>query len=214
MKERRAAWCIMMSDDRFAFFLFYVSCRGTAFLFITTLRFTMVLLHRTAATLSAAIPQLPTRSAVLSWYRKCIKAAFTVPWATNDDALYVLEESRRLFNQNRLLVDPERIQRKLREVEMRYELALHYRIPYPRPYHKTQGTSNESATTYAVYMDSSFDTSPSPYTASYLEGNGYGGINGGTESSSYFFEDVSGTAAIEGRLHPTDTAVEPVSPLR
>lgn len=157
---------------------------------------------------------LPTRSLALSWYRKCVKAAFTAPWETDEGALYVLEEARRLFHQNRSLTDPERIQRKLREVEMRYELALHYGIPYPRPYHKTQGTSNESGVAYSAYMDSAFDHPKSPYTAAYEEGNGYGGILGGAGSANHYFEDVVGTADVEGRLQPTDTVAEPSSPLR
>lgn len=156
---------------------------------------------------------LPTRSIVLSWYRKCIKAAFREPWESDESALYVLEETRRLFYQNRFLVDSERIQRKIREVEMRYALALHYGIPYPRPYHKTQGTSNESAVTYAAYMDSAFDIGGSPYTASYKEGNGYGGISGGPGDRQSFFDDVVGTAVVEGREHPNDTAVQPSSTL-
>lgn len=154
---------------------------------------------------------LPTRSIVLSWYRKCIKAAFLVPWESDESALYVIEETRRLFYQNISLMDPERIQRKIREVELRYELAIHYGIPYPRPYHKTQGTSNESAVTYAAYMDSAFDVGGSPYTAAYEEGNGYGGISGGSGDRQHFFEDVSGTAVLEGREHPNDTAMEPLS---
>lgn len=166
------------------------------------------------AVVSSSISALPTRSAALSWYRKCIKAAFLFPWVSDDSALYVLEETRRLYYQNRFLTDPDRIKRKLREVEMRYELALHYGIPYPRPYHKTQGTSNESGVTYSAYMDSAFDAPSSPYTASYSEGNGYGGINGGSESPHYYFEDVVGTADVEGRQHPIETAVEPSSTLR
>lgn len=155
-----------------------------------------------------------TRSRALSWYRKCLKAAFTVPWENDESALYVLEETRRLFYQNRFLTDPDKIERKLREVELRYELALHYRVPYPRPYHKTQGTSNESAVTYAAYMDSGFDTPLSPYTAAYSEGNGYGAISGGSGSSLHYFEDAVGIADVEGRHCPMDTAVEPCSPLR
>lgn len=156
---------------------------------------------------------LPTRSIVLSWYRKCIKAAFREPWESDESAIYVLGETRRLFYQNRYLADSERIQRKIREVEMRYELALHYGIPYPRPYHKTQGTSNESAVAYAAYMDSGFDVGGSPYTASYMEGNGYGGINGGSGDRQCYFEDVTGTDVVEGREHPNDTVVHPFSTL-
>ena len=99
----------------------------------------------------------PFRSEVLSWYRKCIKSAFEVNWETTDDALYVLQETRRLFRQNERLREVEVIEKKVREVEMRYELAVHYRIPYPRPYNKAHGSIGSSGVEYIPYMDSSFD---------------------------------------------------------
>lgn len=99
----------------------------------------------------------PLRSEVLKWYRKCMKSAFEIDWSTTHDALYVLKETRKLFRQNEHLREVADIQRKLREVEMRYELAVHYKIPYPRPYYKAHGGIPNSPTEYIPYMDTSFD---------------------------------------------------------
>ncbi len=99
----------------------------------------------------------PFRSEVLHWYRKCLKAAFDVEWKSDGDALYVLEETRKLFRQNENILDPARIRRKLEEVEMRYGLAVHYKIPYPRMFHKTSGNTPDSLGAYAAYLDSHYD---------------------------------------------------------
>ena len=99
----------------------------------------------------------PYRSQVLSWYRKCLKAAFEIEWTSDGDALYVLEETRKLFRQNENILDHDRIARKLEEVEQRYGLAIHYKIPYPRMFHKTAGTVPNSLGAYASYLDSHYD---------------------------------------------------------
>lgn len=99
----------------------------------------------------------PHRRDVLSWYRKILKAAFEVPWKTDTDAVYVLEEARKLFRANKDLCDEERIRTKIEEAEMRYSLALHYKIPYPRMYHKTQGNQPDSLGAYSTYLDSHYD---------------------------------------------------------
>lgn len=99
----------------------------------------------------------PRRTQVLSWYRKMLKAAFEVPWKTDTDALYVLEETRKLFRINKDVADTARIDTKLQEAEFRYELAVHYKIPYPRMYHKTMGNQPDSLGAYSVYLDSHYD---------------------------------------------------------
>nr|CCC89989.1 conserved hypothetical protein [Trypanosoma congolense IL3000] len=135
----------------------------------------------------------PYRSQALSWYRKFLRAAFTVPWESDEDALYVMEESRRLFRQNAHLVDVSVIERKLREAEMRYELALHYRIPYPRPVHKVQGALQESGVAYAADLDSMYDHPVSPLTGRIWEGSTNYGVMGGVNNSSELLDgDLGG----------------------
>ncbi|AAZ10704.1 Complex 1 protein (LYR family), putative [Trypanosoma equiperdum] len=137
----------------------------------------------------------PYRSQALSWYRKFLKAAFTVPWETDDDALYVMEESRRLFRQNARLTDVEMIQRKLREAEMRYELGVHYRIPYPRPVHKMQGSLQESGVPYAADLDSMYDHPVNPRTGRISEGSANYGVMGGVDNSNELLEGEMGADA-------------------
>lgn len=156
----------------------------------------------------------PYRAEVLLWYRRCLRAAFTVPWASNQDALYVLDESRRLFHQNSNITDAAVIERKLREVEMRYGLAMHYKIPYPRLYHKVQGSTQESAICYSAYLDSSYDHLPSPHTGHIQQGSTNCGMVGSTDSPLSYYEDSLGIAEVEGRLHALDTVVEPASTLQ
>ena len=113
--------------------------------------------------------QNPYRSQVLSSYRKILNSAFTVPWGTDDDAMYVISDCRRLFRQNENIVDVNEIARKVREAEMRYEIAVHYRIPYPRMFNKAQGSIQESGVSYSPYLDSLYD---SPYYSRPQEGGG------------------------------------------
>lgn len=160
------------------------------------------------------VSENPYRSQVLSWYRKCLRAAFVVPWDSDEDALYVLEETRRLFNQNRGIREVERIERKLREVEMRYEMALHYNIPYPRPFNKMQGSMQESGVPYAAYLDSSYDHMVNPYVGVIEEGSANLGVMGGLEKRQYYFEDNIGEADVAGRQTPLDTTPEPSSTIR
>ncbi|EPY27860.1 hypothetical protein STCU_00468 [Strigomonas culicis] len=159
-----------------------------------------------------SLSENPFRSDVLRWYRKCLRAAFSVPWETDGDALYVLEETRRLFNANRHISDVAAISRKVREVEMRYELALHYRIPYPRPVNKPSGAMPESASPYAAYLDSSYDHMVNPNTGVIDEGStNFGIMGGGVEDRSYYMEDIFGTSDVEGRVNQYDTEPAPTS---
>ncbi len=107
----------------------------------------------------------PYRKDVLKWYKKILKAAFQVNWTTDDDASYVIQEAQKLFRQNMFLFEESRIKRKLLEAEQRYDLAVHYRIPYPRMMNKTTGVAcngggYRSACAYASYLDSCYDGCP------------------------------------------------------
>ncbi|KPA82461.1 putative mitochondrial hypothetical protein [Leptomonas pyrrhocoris] len=161
-----------------------------------------------------SVAENPFRSQVLSWYRKCLRAAFAAPWDSDEDAIYVLEETRRLFHQNRDIRSVERIERKVREVEMRYEMALHYNIPYPRPFNKTQGSMPESGVPYAAYLDSSYDHLVNPNVGVIEEGSANLGVMGGLEKREYYFEDNTGEADVAGRQNPLDTTPEPPSTIR
>ncbi|KAG5494091.1 hypothetical protein JKF63_01925 [Porcisia hertigi] len=156
----------------------------------------------------------PYRAQVLSWYRRCLRAAFTAPWSSDEDALYVLEETRRLFHQNRGIRDAGRIERKLREVEMRYEMALHYNIPYPRPFNKMQGSMQESGVPYAAYLDSAYDHMVNPNIGVNAEGSANLGVMGGSDRAGYYFEDNTGEADVDGRADHYDTNAEPPSTVR
>lgn len=160
------------------------------------------------------VAENPYRAEIFSWYRKCLRAAFIVPWDSDDDALYVLEETRRLFRQNRGIRDVERIERKLREVEMRYEMALHYNIPYPRAFNKMQGSMPESGVPYAAYLDSSYDHMVNPNVGVIEEGSANLGVMGGLEKRDYYFEDTIGEADVAGRLNHLDTTPEAPAAVR
>jgi hypothetical protein len=123
------------------------------------------------STAAARVILNPRRNDVLSIYRKMLKAAFDVNWSTDDDAVYVLEETRRLFHRNAAITNSDIIDTKLREAEARYALAVHYRIPYPRPFYKATGSMNDSGVAYSVYLDSSYDQAPiNPHVGNITEG--------------------------------------------
>ncbi len=123
-------------------------------------------------------------------YHKIIRAAFSHNWKSDEDAMYVLCEARRLFRQNQFIQDPATIERKLREAEMRHGLAIHYSIPYPRAYHKIAGSNNlYTGAAYAPYMDSMYDTPYNPTLGATVEGSTNALIQG-ERSSELFPEDV------------------------
>ncbi|XP_054597300.2 LYR motif containing protein 1 [Nothobranchius furzeri] len=80
----------------------------------------------------------PTRSTVLSLYRRVFRIARTwqaqsgVQNDTEAERKYIVQEAHTLFRQNQQLKDEELIRRCLEECEARIEIGLHYRNPYPR----------------------------------------------------------------------------------
>ena len=133
----------------------------------------------------------------IGWYRKIIRAAFTVNWPKDEDAVYVLTEARRLFRLNRYLSHEDDVRRKLREAELRYELAIHYKIPYPRPYNKSQGASTISGVAYSPYLDSQYELAPvNPFIGHMSEDNSTGFLSVGHISNPggdlYAFEKKDG----------------------
>ena len=111
-----------------------------------------------------------TRSEILGLYRKILRHSQT--WEardsrkTQEEREYIREEAMTLFRRNRSIA-PEVVPHKLFEAETRMELALHYRIPYPRLPFVQKGVDFSSMTaTHAeefqrdhrpAYMHSYFD---------------------------------------------------------
>ncbi|CUG91314.1 NADH:ubiquinone reductase, putative [Bodo saltans] len=104
----------------------------------------------------------PLRGEVLSWYHTIVKSAFTVPWKSDEDAMYILSEARKLFRQNQFITDLDVIRRKIQEAEMRHTIAVHYLIPYPRPQHKGTGSMQTCGVVMRPDLDSLFDSNYNP----------------------------------------------------
>eukprot|EP01012_Entosiphon_sulcatum_P033633 TRINITY_DN4258_c0_g1_i1.p2 TRINITY_DN4258_c0_g1~~TRINITY_DN4258_c0_g1_i1.p2 ORF type:complete len:227 (+),score=43.57 TRINITY_DN4258_c0_g1_i1:607-1287(+) len=90
-------------------------------------------------------------SEVLSWYRKLLRLALSWKQRQFDRAevteermvherKYIKWEAARLFKRNKNVIDEATIAAKLQESEWRYELAVHYQIPYPREFMPIKGT--------------------------------------------------------------------------
>jgi hypothetical protein len=73
------------------------------------------------------------RYRVLCIYRKIHKAGIT--WNNKEDRDYIINEARQLFRDNQQIEDPDTIEKKIEEAQARYDLAIHYKIPYPRACH-------------------------------------------------------------------------------
>ncbi|XP_032836402.1 LYR motif-containing protein 1 [Petromyzon marinus] len=80
-----------------------------------------------------------SRVEVLGLYRRVFRLARgwrlqgAEPSESLAEAEYIRAEARALFRKNKDLVEPEKIKFCIEECETRIELALHYKIPYPRP---------------------------------------------------------------------------------
>jgi len=79
-----------------------------------------------------------TRTQAMYWFRKILREAKT--WPKPEEAQYMRDEAKRLYRKNKNVSDKEELEAKLFEVEARYELAVHYKIPYPRLYYLQKGS--------------------------------------------------------------------------
>jgi len=61
-----------------------------------------------------------------------------------EEAQYIREEAYRLFHENKHITSQEEIEEKLFEGRTRLELGIHYKIPYPRPYHVVPGATGKT----------------------------------------------------------------------
>ena len=115
--------------------------------------------------------KMQCRNDVLRLYKRILRSAFDVAWLGGiEDAVYAVDEARRLFRQNKNLSIREEIERKIREGEVRHDLAVHYRIPRPRMFHKSQGGDNRGSPAYALYLDSYYDNPNAPHAANRVTG--------------------------------------------
>jgi len=79
------------------------------------------------------------RQQVLNLYKRILGVAKNWqsksgdPNTTAKERNYITDEAKTLFRKNKQITDPKAINDKVREAEARVEIALHYRIPYPRP---------------------------------------------------------------------------------
>ena len=89
---------------------------------------------------------LATKPKVLSLYKRILRTGKN--WeeigGNPEDSQFILTEARDLFHKNKDIQDNEKIETKIFEGESRLELALHYKIPYPRLFNIAHGTNVES----------------------------------------------------------------------
>jgi hypothetical protein len=83
------------------------------------------------------------RMRALSLYRALMRSVRTWPGPPNEKQ-YIYEESCTHFRRNQHLTDPADISKKLVEGETRYQIAWHYKIPYPRLHNLPTGTITDS----------------------------------------------------------------------
>lgn len=112
-----------------------------------------------------------SRSRALALYRKLLRSSRIWPGPASEKK-YILEETRTLFRLNQHLTDSTQINGKIFEGESRYDIAWHYKIPYPRLHNFPTGTVTEKPSrvtgpSYKVPSDemgSLDDTKPSAYS--------------------------------------------------
>ncbi|EEY55653.1 uncharacterized protein PITG_09605 [Phytophthora infestans T30-4] len=75
----------------------------------------------------------------LSLYRRILRVART--WEGGfEEQIWIREEARRRFEENRTLKDPVAIEDAVRQGHNQVDVALHYKICYPRPEYVDPGT--------------------------------------------------------------------------
>ncbi|CAH0481563.1 unnamed protein product [Peronospora belbahrii] len=78
----------------------------------------------------------------LSLYRRILRVART--WKGGSDGSkeqkWIRSEARRRFEENRTLVDPFAIEEAIEQGHNQVDVALHYKICYPRPHYVDPGT--------------------------------------------------------------------------
>jgi len=98
---------------------------------------------------------MASRGKVLDLYRRIFQTARS--WPKADEAAYIRSEARTLFNKNKHISDPELVEKKLFEGESRLQMAIHYKIPYPRMSYAPPNTREGQLASKRIkqaYMDS------------------------------------------------------------
>uniref|UniRef100_T1JBK8 Complex 1 LYR protein domain-containing protein n=1 Tax=Strigamia maritima TaxID=126957 RepID=T1JBK8_STRMM len=84
------------------------------------------------------------RRNVLSTYKKILRVSRT--WIakneqdTEKERQYIINEVKTQFRRNKNLTDKNEIEKGLLEANARYTIAIHYKIPYPRPVNLPKGS--------------------------------------------------------------------------
>lgn len=86
------------------------------------------------------------RMRALSLYRSLMRSCRTWPGPPKEKQ-YIYEEASVLFRKDQHLTDYEEIAKKVDEGEKRYQIAWHYKIPYPRVHNFPLGTFAEKPET-------------------------------------------------------------------
>jgi hypothetical protein len=94
-------------------------------------------LIRAGSLYAYGINSMSHKNQVLQLYRKIFRLARVwealEPSQTISERSYIKEEARKLFRRNQNISDPGEIKTCIEEAKSRIELAVHYKIPYPRP---------------------------------------------------------------------------------
>ncbi|XP_076365988.1 LYR motif-containing protein 1-like [Tachypleus tridentatus] len=79
------------------------------------------------------------RREVLSLYKRILRTGKNWEAVSGNsqhpelEGKYIINETKELFHKNKNLKNEEEIKSRLMEADSRLQMALHYRIPYPRP---------------------------------------------------------------------------------
>jgi len=82
----------------------------------------------------SAAPSSVQRAKVLQLYKRCMVIGTREWQGPAKEKKYIVAEAKRLFRMNQDLETAEEVDLRINEAEARIELALHYKIPYPRAY--------------------------------------------------------------------------------
>eukprot|EP00698_Gefionella_okellyi_P007629 TRINITY_DN1864_c0_g1_i3.p1 TRINITY_DN1864_c0_g1~~TRINITY_DN1864_c0_g1_i3.p1 ORF type:complete len:110 (+),score=14.95 TRINITY_DN1864_c0_g1_i3:115-444(+) len=84
---------------------------------------------------------MAARRPALDLYRKILRESRGYPWKSDGDKSTVMAEVKALFHEGKQIKDPKLVADKLFEGQSRLDLALHYKIPYPRLHNVPTGAT-------------------------------------------------------------------------
>ncbi|GLE03351.1 hypothetical protein PINS_up012241 [Pythium insidiosum] len=80
-----------------------------------------------------------TRSAALALYRRALRVARTWEGGATEQQ-WIRAEARRAFEEHRAVRSERDVEQLIQKGHDQIEVALHYKIPYPRPHYVDPGT--------------------------------------------------------------------------